>query len=444
MPANLNAKRQTRPQQEKPTTGKATTVTILDNPATNFASLRPSSTVNDKNDGAHQSAPNGDTTFLLHQLRNLTAECENRDQIIVDLQKKQNEFQQKEELWQRKQDEFQKQQLELLRQQELQFERLRAQLEERHREQIERENEKVADEAAQIPSMFVHPPSSFSEADKTAGVASTRKLAESPLAQSSVIKNRVTIETAANSDNESVDEDVSFAYEGPIFDRSQTEIYKPFQKVVPPRAIEESKIVHPSPRRPVSVQNHQSRNVISDAAAHRGDDEVRLLDSLNSSLRHSLELEQNLEIARSEIAELKELVGELVKNKRISPRINAEPSVPVPLSAKEINSVPHVHSVPSKNHWNKPSNLSKLSSKLSASFQNAPPNEIIEELEKLLYEAETEITKLKGKAAVMGPASMPGITNSEIFNGLLSNFFLRCTFFLAVQEREVVLSVTYE
>ncbi|KAK9377384.1 uncharacterized protein V1513DRAFT_436227 [Lipomyces chichibuensis] len=166
----------------------------------------------------------------------------------------------------------------------------------------------------------------------------------------------------------------------------------------------------------------------------RNHEESRLLESLNDSLRHSLRLEQDLEQAKAEIAELRGALSQLsqkgwdTSGKRHSqmesnmaaldisepgPRISsvgpatsmfrgaAEPSGPaisgtgrISSAHKETISTEHGHASTRHSH-----NL-KL-------YERASSAEIIEELERLLAEADKEVAKLKGNAKVLGPSAMP-------------------------------------
>ncbi|KAK9496204.1 hypothetical protein V1508DRAFT_407964 [Lipomyces doorenjongii] len=164
----------------------------------------------------------------------------------------------------------------------------------------------------------------------------------------------------------------------------------------------------------------------------RNHEESRLLESLNDSLRHSLRLEQDLEQAKAEIAELRGSISELSRKDRdtsgqkhsqisnlaafdiserrpsissVGPAMSslraAEPSVPaisgirrIPSTHKETISTVHGHA--NIRHSHNP----KL-------YERASSTEVIEELERLLGEAEKEVAKLKGNAKILGPSAMP-------------------------------------
>ncbi|KAK9483476.1 hypothetical protein V1527DRAFT_521317 [Lipomyces starkeyi] len=183
----------------------------------------------------------------------------------------------------------------------------------------------------------------------------------------------------------------------------------------------------------VSVSYTDDRSTRRHEIGARNHEESRILESLNDSLRHSLRLEQDLEQAKAEIAELRGSLSELSQKGReisgqrhsqmesnmaafdiserrpsissVGPATNvlraAEPSVPaisgtrrISSAHKETISTEHGHA--SKRHSHNP----KL-------YERASSTEVIEELERLLGEADKEVAKLKGNAKVLGPSDMP-------------------------------------
>ncbi|KAK7206893.1 hypothetical protein BZA70DRAFT_275279 [Myxozyma melibiosi] len=375
---------------------------VITDPAANFTPMRSKSAGAAENQSPssrpHQTLANGDTTFLLKQLRQLTVECENRDNLISEMQTKEKEFERKERQWETQQREFKKQQQDLLRQQEMQFQRMLAQIESRSRAQT------------------------------AAADAETKDLtADLPLAQSSGVKDRVTLESVADSDLESVAEEVSFGY---AFDQSRTGIYEPFERdraaaaaaVPPPVAVEDTVVVHPIPKRPAQVQKPQpvKPGPSSSPAAARTEEELRLLESLSASLRHSLSLEQNLEDARSEIGRLQGLVENLLKQKqnadlqaRVSPLLQPVSSTP-PFDKEHVTFHKISPSISPVKAAVPPPSFS--GNNATNGDSSAPPlSEKTGELEKLVAEYGREIAKLKGRASVMGPADMPDARSYTAF-----------------------------
>ncbi|KAK9322865.1 hypothetical protein V1517DRAFT_321935 [Lipomyces orientalis] len=165
----------------------------------------------------------------------------------------------------------------------------------------------------------------------------------------------------------------------------------------------------------------------------RNPDEVQLLESLNDSLRHSLKLEHDLEQAKSEIADLRSLVRELSKkdrdpssqrhshieskaapfdindlrqSKSVAPPTTgllraAEPLVSVISGERSLSSSMKEPVLAGNDRGN------TLHSHRSKGYERATSVEVIEELEKLLAEAEKEIAILKGNAKILGPSAMP-------------------------------------
>ncbi|KAK9388992.1 hypothetical protein V1515DRAFT_596742 [Lipomyces mesembrius] len=182
----------------------------------------------------------------------------------------------------------------------------------------------------------------------------------------------------------------------------------------------------------VSASYNDDRSARRHEIGARNHEESRLLESLNDSLRHSLRLEQDLEQAKAEIAELRSSIRELSLKDRdtsggqrhsqmesnvaafditerrpsissvgpaVSPLRAAEPLVPAISGTRRIPSA-HKETI-STGHASTPhSHYPKL-------YERASSTEVIEELERLLGEAEKEVAKLKGNAKVLGPSAMP-------------------------------------
>ncbi|ODQ73794.1 hypothetical protein LIPSTDRAFT_271143 [Lipomyces starkeyi NRRL Y-11557] len=183
----------------------------------------------------------------------------------------------------------------------------------------------------------------------------------------------------------------------------------------------------------VSASYSDDRSTRRQEIGARNHEESRILESLNDSLRHSLRLEQDLEQAKAEIAELRGTLSELSQKGRETsgqrhsqmesnmaafdiserrPSISsagpatsmlhaAEPSVPAISGTRRISSA-HKETISTEH-----GHASKRRSHSPKRYERASSTEVIEELERLLGEADQEAAKLKGNAKVLGPSDMP-------------------------------------
>ncbi|KAK9248061.1 hypothetical protein V1506DRAFT_530631 [Lipomyces tetrasporus] len=352
-----------------------------------------------------------DYIFLLKQLRGLSQECDSRGKYIEELQR--------------------------------------------------RDAQQQAQQALSL-TMYVEPPSPKQLNELESPVAQTLRPRGQSSANSQFLRHVVLEDASVTASPISHPEEVSFRGIAELA-RSREECQSEEQqsKDVPTTIpllghhAEQPAVVHPQP-----VRSHQSQIVDKSpvrllpsllptvSASHNDDrsaftryreigarnpDEVRLLESLNDSLRHSLKLEHDLEQAKSEIADLRSLVSELSKkdegtssqrhshieskaaaldisdlrqSKSVAPPTTsllraAEPSVSVISGARSLSSSAK-KPISAGNERG-----STLHSHRSKSYERATAAEVIEELEKLLGEAEKEIAILKGNAKILGPSAMP-------------------------------------
>ncbi|KAK9468513.1 septation initiation-domain-containing protein [Lipomyces arxii] len=180
-------------------------------------------------------------------------------------------------------------------------------------------------------------------------------------------------------------------------------------------------VIHPLPVRPATnpilKSGNETRNV----------EEMRLLESLNDALRNSLQLEHDLLQARSEIADLRGMVNDVVRKQDA---VNTPVSIRSVGHTEEHNQTAN-HSQTANHNQTSNQNLAvngqyevpdvspslanrSILSNRSKSFEKANSSEIIDELEKLLAEAEQEVAKLKGNAPVLGPSAMPDVGRFKI------------------------------
>ncbi|KAK9366441.1 hypothetical protein V1509DRAFT_629921 [Lipomyces kononenkoae] len=162
----------------------------------------------------------------------------------------------------------------------------------------------------------------------------------------------------------------------------------------------------------------------------RSQEESRLLESLNDSLRQSLRLEQDLAQAKAEIAELRVTISELARKERDDNMAPAEfsdqrksiPSaLPSTLLPADVAPVPaasgslRIPSVQMEGLSTDPVHARIRRLPNSKLYQKSSATEVIEELEKLLGEAEKEVANLKGNAKVLGPNDMPDSRRATAF-----------------------------
>ncbi|KAK9460808.1 uncharacterized protein V1516DRAFT_677707 [Lipomyces oligophaga] len=164
---------------------------------------------------------------------------------------------------------------------------------------------------------------------------------------------------------------------------------------------EEERVLHqPTPHRPSRILEPDTpmpeRSLDSSGRTH---EEMRLVESLNESLRRSLALEQELANAQAELAELRATVTELFCSTTARPSGPDMPPTPPSVRALDSSASLRLGSTSRQQH-------TISSSRLPSSFSSTEPQDIIDELEKLLAEADESIKHLRGNADIMGPGTM--------------------------------------
>ncbi|KAK9241073.1 hypothetical protein V1525DRAFT_335357 [Lipomyces kononenkoae] len=361
-----------------------------------------------------------DYIFLLKQIRGLSQECENRGKIIDDLQ----------------------------------------------RQKYTRQPAQQPTQQPPSNSMYVEPasPRQLNDLDASSPATQAPRLAAArQSSQSSPPLRHVTMEDANETRSPTPQqEEISF-HRIPELDQSMEQRHNEQQRyeddptTIRRQALHQAQqqgVVHPRP-----IRSNQQSQMVDDASLPRlhsvpttssasyndegsaftrrheirarSQEESRLLGSLNDSLRHSLRLEQDLAHAKAEIAELRAAISEISRKERdtkVGPSEFSErqqstsiahPSMVIPTDEVPVSAgfgprrIPSVQKDGPSTQPEQHTGARRLPN--ARLYQHSSSTEVIEELEKLLGEAEKEVAMLKGNAKVLGPSDMPDSRRATAF-----------------------------